>query len=79
MSALVQSRSIAGPRAFTTGPVRQPRLQAPSNGSKFFMKRRDNYLLEVRAYMPFDAWRSLEPADVATVLAVAQLHRPSPA
>lgn len=47
MAALTQCRAIAGPKAFAG--VRARQTVAVSNGSKYFMKRKDTYMVEVRS------------------------------
>ena len=46
MALLSQSRCLAGSKAFTG--VRPRQAPAVANGSKYFMKRKDSYMVEVR-------------------------------
>jgi hypothetical protein len=52
MAALTQARTIAGCKAFTG--IRPRRVAAVSNGSKYFMRRKDSYMVEVRQPAPLD-------------------------
>jgi hypothetical protein len=43
----LSSRSLAGSRAFTAGPRSSRKAVKVSNGAKWFMRRKDSFMVEV--------------------------------
>ena len=43
----LSSRSLAGSRAFTAGPSSSRKAVKVSNGAKWFMRRKDSFMVEV--------------------------------